>query len=169
MGAKMTEKRSNRQEIAQQEGVGVRQTNTTTPPQGGGYLEIYTFSELPIRPSEKNRAAQPPEKDPRLNQLREIGLNHIWQEVAAAIGYDNFIKMWEILDSHEEIRRPDGGILTTLRSFRAQKRYQRDRFGVLIKKAFGNCVSVKRLSEQMGEKVGSSHISRAADRIKINK
>ena len=163
------EKRSNKQETARLEGVGVRQTKTATHPQGGGYLEIYTFSELPIRPSEKNCVASPPKKDPRLNQLREIGLNHIWQEVAAAIGYDNFIKMWEILDSHEEIRRPDGGILTTLRSFRAQKRYQRDRFGVLIKKSFGNYVSVKRLSEQMGEKVGSSHISRAADRIKIDK
>ena len=163
------EKRSDKQETARLEGVGVRQTKTATPAGGGGYLEIYTFSELDIRGSEKNRAASPPEKDPRLNQLREIGLNHIWQEVAAAIGYDNFIKMWEILDSHEEIRRPDGGILTTLRAFRAQKRYQRDRFGVLIKKSYGNCVSVRRLSEQMGEKVGSSHISRAADRINISK
>ena len=163
------EKRSQKQETARRERVGERQASTHTPPQGGGYLEIYTFSELPIRSSEKNRAASPPEKDPRLNQLREIGLNHIWQEVATAIGYDNFIKMWGILDSHEEIRRPDGGILTTLRAFRAQKRYQRDRFGVLIKNSFGNCVSVKRLSEQLGEKVGSSHISRAADRIKINK
>ena len=163
------EKRSSKAETARLEGVGVRQTDNSPAAGGGGYLEIYTFSELPIRPSEKNRAASPPEKDPRLNQLREIGLNHIWQEVASAIGYDNFIKMWEILDSHEEIRRPDGGILTTLRAFRAQKRYQRDRFGVLVKKSFGNCVSVKRLSEQMGEKVGSSHISRVADRIKLNK
>ena len=87
----MTEKRSGTAGNAHAQGVGARQTNPSASAAGGGYLEIYTFSEFGFRPSEKNRAAAP-EKDPRLQQLREIGLNHIWQEVAGAIGYDNFIK-----------------------------------------------------------------------------
>ena len=119
-----------------------------------------------MRPSEKNRAGAP-EIEPRRQQLREIGLSHIWQEVAGAIGYDNFIKMWQILDGHDEIRRPDGAILTALRAYRAQKRYQRDRFGVLIKRKFGNAAAVERVERQMCEKVGSSHISRVAQRVKI--
>lgn len=162
----MTEKRSGTAGNAHAQGVGARQTNPSASAAGGGYLEIYTFSEFGFRPSEKNRAA-PPEKDPRLQQLREIGLNHIWQEVAGAIGYDNFIKMWQILDGHDEIRRPDGAILTALRAYRAQKRYQRDRFGVLIKRKFGNAAAVERVERQMCEKVGSSHISRVAQRVKI--
>ena len=162
----MTEKRSGTAENAHAQGVGARQTNPSASAAGGGYLEIYTFSEFGFRPSEKNRAAAP-EKDPRLQQLREIGLNHIWQEVAGAIGYDNFIKMWQILDGHDEIRRPDGAILTALRAYRAQKRYQRDRFGVLIKRKFGNAAAVERVERQMCEKVGSSHISRVAQRVKI--
>ena len=162
----MSEKRSQTQGNALTKGVGARHPTPPAPRQGGGYLEIYTFSEFGFRPSEKNRAAAP-EKDPRLQQLREIGLNHIWQEVAGAIGYDNFIKMWQILDGHDEIRRPDGAILTALRAYRAQKRYQRDRFGVLIKRKFGNAAAVERVERQMCEKVGSSHISRVAQRVKI--
>ena len=163
----MTEKRSGTAGNAHAQGVGARQTNPSASAAGGGYLEIYTFSEFGFRRSEKNHAAAPPEKDPRLQQLHEIGLNHIWQEIAGAIGYDNFIKMWEILDSHDEIRRPDGGILTTLRAYRARKRYQRDRFGVLIKRKLGHAAAVERVEQQMCEKVGSSHISRAAQRVKI--
>ena len=90
----MTEKRSGTAGNAHAQGVGARQTNPSASAAGGGYLEIYTFSEFGFRRSEKNHAAAPPEKDPRLQQLHEIGLNHIWQEIAGAIGYDNFIKMW---------------------------------------------------------------------------
>ena len=46
------EKRSSKAETARLEGVGVRQTDNSPAAGGGGYLEIYTFSELPIRPSD---------------------------------------------------------------------------------------------------------------------
>ena len=98
-GHEMSEKRSQTQGNALMKGVGARHPTPPAPRQGGGYLEIYTSSEFGFRPSEKNHAAAP-EKDPRLQQLREIGLNHIWQEVAGAIGYDNFIKMWQILEKN---------------------------------------------------------------------
>lgn len=170
------EKRSMNAEIAQRkngvadynQGVGARQPSPASPAQGGGYPEIYTFSESALRPSE-NCAAGTPEKDPRLQQLREIGLNHIWQKVAAEIGYDNFLRMWQILDSYEEIKRPDGGILVTLRAYRSQQRYQRDRFGVLVKKQYGPSEAVRRVAEQMCEKVGGSHISRVQERFKIDR
>lgn len=162
------EKRSQTAENAHANKVGARQPSPAAPAPGGGYPEIYTFSEPALRPSE-NRAVTAPEKDPRLQQLREIGLNHIWQKVAAEIGYDNFLRMWQILDSYEEIKRPDGGILVTLRAYRSQQRYQRDRFGVLVKKQYGPSEAVRRVAEQMCEKVGGSHISRVQERFKIER
>lgn len=162
------EKRSQAAENAHTNRVGVRQPPSASPAPGGWYPEIYTFSEPALRPSE-NRAAAAPEKDPRLQQLREIGLNHIWQKVAAEIGYDNFIKMWQILGSYDEIKRPDGGILITLRAYRSQERYQRDRFGILVKQKYGGRQAARRIESQLCEKVGTSHISRVENRIKIAK
>lgn len=36
--------------------------------------------------------------DPRLNEMREMGLQSVWIEVAEAIGVDAFLKMWWELD-----------------------------------------------------------------------
>lgn len=173
------EKRSQTAEIArtdsQCQGVGARQPSLFPPPQGGGYLKIYTFSETALRPSENVRRRFPScpkisaeQNDPRLQQLREIGLNHIWLRVAKEIGYDNFVKMWRILDEYDEIKKEHGAISTNIRAYRAQQRYQRDRFFILAKHHSGKVKSARQKTQkQMCETVGISHISRVEKRITI--
>ena len=69
-----------------QQGVGGRQGGSAPLQGGGGYQDIYT--DLKPEPSD----------DPRIRELKQIGMNPRWIEVAEAIGYEGFIKMWRILD-----------------------------------------------------------------------
>ncbi|MGY8624137.1 hypothetical protein [Chromobacterium violaceum] len=124
------EKRSQTKGIAQADsvasktiyGVGGRQGLTAGLGRGGGYLDAYPVSELPDE-AQKNRA-----RDPRLDELRAMGMHHCWQKVAAEIGMDAFLAMWRILDAEEQWRHPKGGLELTLRRYRSYEQHQRDNY-----------------------------------------
>lgn len=160
------EKRSQTTGIAQDDsvadrtvyGVGGRQGLTAGLGRGGGYLDAYPVSELPDE-AKKNRA-----RDPRLDELRAMGMHHCWQKVAAEIGMDAFLAMWRILDSEEQWRHPKGGLELTLRRYRSYEHHQRDAYikqlaniglsALDVRKrltdALGVSLEVKRIKEVIG-------------------
>jgi len=54
-----------------------------------GYLDIYKELESPIQ---KNRA-----RDPRIVQLKKIGMDWRWITIAEQIGFESFIKTWSLI------------------------------------------------------------------------
>lgn len=134
--------------------VGGRQTCSTLSPTEGGYLQTYRFSEL-----KKPNLSQ--KKDPRLLFLREIGLNATLQKIAAAIGVDNFLKMWDILDRDESTHSDSGAINLHIRGFNSWLRFERTR---LIKSLAADGMPVKEIAkvvaDQFGERLHHSYISR---------
>ncbi|OQS32484.1 hypothetical protein [Chromobacterium haemolyticum] len=99
---------------------GGRQGETQPATGGGGYLNVYTPYELP----DGKKIA----RDPRLDDLRAMGMHHTWQRVAAEIGMDAFLAMWRILDAEEQFQHPKGGLELTLRRYRSFLMFQRNRF-----------------------------------------
>ncbi|UGA37565.1 hypothetical protein JOS77_26940 [Chromobacterium haemolyticum] len=71
----------------------------------------------------KNRA-----RDPRLDDLRRMGMHHSWQRVAEEIGMDAFLAMWRILDAEEQWHHSAGGMEVRLRRYRSYEQYQRDAY-----------------------------------------
>jgi hypothetical protein len=67
------------------QGVGGRQQDAPPPARGGGYPDICTAERSPVG-------------DPRLAELRAVGLAPHWLRVAEEIGVDNFLVTWLVLD-----------------------------------------------------------------------
>lgn len=152
---KPTEKRSNSHRITQAIRVGARQDSPPPPTQGGGYLDTYKFCEL----KKTDCAAQ--KIDPRLKDLHQIGLNSTLLKVAAAIGVDNFLKMWEILDNDEHLRMDWGGIMVKIRAFKSYRRYLRNRHIIMLHKnnnGAGMTKIAKKATENLGERIHPSQI-----------
>ena len=152
---KPTEKRSHSHGTARSLGVGARQDTSQPPAQGGGYLDTYRFCEL----EKSDYAAE--KIDPRLKDLHQIGLNPTLLKVAAAIGVDNFLKMWEILDNDEHLRTDWGGIMVKIRAFKSYRRYLRNRHIVMLHKnndGVGMTKIAKKATENLGERIHPSQI-----------
>lgn len=58
---------------------------------GGGYLDICNGASTPLG------APLAPAPDPRLAELRRAGLPQPWPRVAASLGYDTFMEVWQAL------------------------------------------------------------------------
>lgn len=67
--------------------VGARHKKHHPPQERGGYPGVCTGSEKSS-------------SDPRLNELRDIGLAYHWLRVAETIGVDAFLDMWRVLDEN---------------------------------------------------------------------
>ena len=134
--------------------VGGRQQENIIFSQGGGYLEKYRFVEFQKTDLTKKT-------DPRLLHLRRIGLNATLQQIAKAIGFDNFLKMWVILDQDRSSKTDSGAINLHIRSFKAWQRFERAR---LIKALHAEGNSARQISDkvqdQFGERLHHSYISR---------
>ena len=117
----MSEKRTCKHENAQPSdhttGAGVRRSHDHPPRRGGGYLKNYTIFQ-PL--NQKTNFV-----DPRLDELRKMGLSAAWQRVASEIGFDNFLKMWRVLDSESKFQDERYGLLMNLRRYSSYLRYQR--------------------------------------------
>lgn len=82
-------------------------------------------------------------------------------KVAAAIGVDNFLKMWEILDNDEHLRTDWGGIMVKIRAFKSYRRYLRNRHIVMLHKnndEMGVTKIAKKATENLGERIHPSQI-----------
>lgn len=140
------------------EGVGGRQEGRACRCGGGGYQNIYPALNFQPKNGEKKR-------DPRLDELRRIGLPPVWLSVADAIGADAFLEMWRILDAKGKVT--DGGsmIEAKLRPYRSYLRFQRNSYIKALKALGMNPQQIRKaLEKQMSERLSITritHISKA--------
>lgn len=143
-------------------GVGGRQSQPPTSPQGGGYLNVYT----PFKP--RLGGLKKIARDPRLDELRQMGLHATWQRVAEEIGVDAFLAMWRIVDQEEQWHHVKGTLVIPLRHYASYTKFQRNRF---INDLFDSGLSMEQIRRRLltayGETVDSSHITRIVKKHRI--
>jgi len=93
-----------------------------------------------------------------------MGLPGVWIDVAHAIGYENFMAMWRILDRSMAMRSESESMIEVqLRRLASYHRFQRNRFiEALAAAGLGDRQIQQALNAQLGEKLSLSHISRLA-------
>lgn len=91
-----------------------------------------------------------------------MGLPGFWLSLAHAIGYDNFMIMWRLLDSEQSMHSDSGSMIEVqLRRYSSFRRYQRNRFvESLVDMGLTDTVIKERLRVDLGEELSISHIGR---------
>ena len=87
-------------------------------PQGGGYQDVCKESGALLPRAGAGAAA-----DPRLDELRLIGLPQPWPRVARLLGYDTFMLVWQALATVEDAGTRDRVVLPKLATY---LRFQRN-------------------------------------------
>lgn len=136
--------------------MGARQAGSAGWARGGGYLENCGAGEF-----------QPP--DPRMDELRRIGLPRAWLMVAERIGFDAWLDVWRMLsdaDFHAEIRMDTGGTrMPRLRSFASYLRFQRNRYIESLSERGLDAEEIQRaVARNLGESLSPDQISRLMKR-----
>lgn len=140
------------------EGVGGRQGNSPIPSQGGGYPNICNF--LNFQPADDQKKI-----DPRLTELKKIGLRQGWIRVAEEIGFDAFLRVWRILDADPESYSSRGRLEIPLREYSTYLRFQRNRYIETLSDMGLDATNIReRLKDQLREKMSLRHISRIQKR-----
>lgn len=145
---------SKSESISIEKGVGARQCELFAFPEGGGYLNECTSSEL--------------QEGAKIREFSDMGLPAFWVRLAEAIGYDNFLIFWRMADTaaeFDEIRRSENEsmIELQLRRYSSYKRYQRNRYiESLAANGLPNAVIQQTIKRELGENLDRSHIRRLA-------
>lgn len=130
-------------------GVGGRHSRRPHGPGGGGDLGTCNFSKFPPEPG-----------DPRLDDLRAIGLQPCWRRIAALIGCDLWDKVWRLLDE-DATRGNDGAMYIPLRSYRSYLRYQRNQ---LVRTLYAGGMRINDVQDEVhkavGERLSRKHLYR---------
>jgi len=150
--------------LGRHQGVGGRQQGEGAPGTGGGYQDIYNQSNAPLGALKKSRGG--PEIDPRISELREMGLSHRWIEVAEAIGVEAFLRMWSILD-RDNLRSPSERecIRVWIPQMRRYFRYQRNKLIQSLTCDQVPKIEIQRIIKaELGEHISIRHIDRIASR-----
>jgi len=102
-----------------------------------------------------------------------MGLPAIWIRVAEAIGYDNFLQMWRILDTAAELREirrseNESMIEVQLRRYSSFQRYQRNRWVEdLARHGLPSAAIQRAVKLRLGEQLDRSHIRKLAKRGRV--
>lgn len=135
-------------------GVGARQAQEDAPGGGGGYLDECTTPE--------------DWEGVKLRELAEMGLPRLWLDIAKAIGYDQFLTLWQMLDAAEEFRSDSGSMIEVeLRRYRSFLRYQRNRFIEALAPFTDDLEIQARVGSELGENLSLDHINRLARRRRM--
>lgn len=111
---------------------------------GGGYLDICTTDRLRVR-------------DPRLAELREIGLGRHWLRVAAQIGVDAFLATWQILSQDDSVQDDCGRV--HIPSITTYMRYQRNQVIATLAADGSTAGEIRRaLKSRLGYDLTEGHI-----------
>jgi hypothetical protein len=133
--------------------VGGRQACLRLAPGGGGYPDICMPTDAAL--SAPARAA-----DPRLAELRRVGLPRIWITVAQAIGFDAFVAMWRVLMQGGHV---DDRCRVVVPNYSRYLRFQRNQLiKQLIAEGFGVAEIRDIVYQTTGETISESHIRRSA-------
>jgi len=133
-------------------GVGGRQGKSPPPVEGGGYQNVCAVLNFGKNAAQKKR-------DPRLDELRQMGLQRVWLDGAEAIGVDNLLKLWRIIDSDSASIGDNGRLIPPICRYSTFLRYQRNRY---IETLDGLGLSPseirEKLSNQLCEEISLGHI-----------
>lgn len=141
------------------EGVGGRQRDLFASGGGGGYLDECSSSKVL--------------EGAKIRELFDMGLPAIWIRVAEAIGYDNFLQMWRILDTAAELREirrseNESMIEVQLRRYSSFQRYQRNRWVEdLARHGLPSAAIQRAVKLRLGEQLDRSHIRKLAKRGRV--
>lgn len=152
------------------QGVGGRQAIPRPAGGGGGYLNECNGSELSPRAPEKfaeirvSGAGGPDQirEALGLTELDAMGLSSIMLLVAAEIGFDNFMAMWQILDRAPEVLSDsESAIHVRLPRLQAYRRYQRNRFVEALAAMGMTQPEIRaRVKAELGEELSERHMRR---------
>ena len=131
-------------------GVGARHKETKIPEGVVGYLDNCTSSDF----LEKLFL-----HDPRISELREMGLSRHWVDIAEAIGFDSFIVVWQKLSDHDDSRSNNCSVYVP--KFAGWLKYQRNRVIISLRSSGACYLDIQHaLKKDLGETVSVAHIKR---------
>ncbi|PHS71957.1 MAG: hypothetical protein COB22_05940 [Cycloclasticus sp.] len=131
-------------------GVGGRHKETKTPVGVAGYLDNCTNSGY-LKKSFFD--------DPRISELREMGLSRHWVDIAESIGFDSFIVVWQKLSDHDDTRSSKCSIYVP--RFAGWIKYQRNRVIISLRSSGFSYSDIQdQIKVDLGERVSVSHIKR---------
>lgn len=137
-------------------GVGARQVDPHTTVGGGGYLSTCTILEF---------RASAHASDPRIDELRAMGMRKIWLDVAEIVGFDAFLAMWRRFEAEPGAITDDGRLELRLRSYRSYLRFQRNRFIASLHDAgLDDRAIQEKVKVSLRESLSLSHISTVANK-----
>ncbi len=143
-------------------GVGGRQEPRRIPSGGGGYLDVCTKTERAIY--EKMLT------DNRIDELKAHGLSDIWIEVAEALGYDQFIYIWQILDKKNVTKGHHDNARIRIPIFAQFLKFQRNKYIVYLSKKGETPEKIKIiLRKNLCEDLTIRHIIRLLEKGNIEK
>ena len=152
------------------QGVGGRHAPPLPSRRGGGYLDECKRSELSPKASKKfagipvSGAGTPEQirEAQLLSELDAMGLSSVMLQVAAQIGFDNFMAMWQILDgAPEALTDSESAIHLRLPRLQAYRRYQRNRFVEALAAAGWTQPEIrKKVKAELGEDLSQRHTRR---------
>lgn len=123
------------------------------PGHGGGYPDFCNISGGDL--------GAPPARDPRLAELRRMGLSRTWLAVAASVGFDIFMIIWRSLAADDAL---DGRNRVVVPRLATYYRYQRNQ---LIRTLSADGMEPgdirTMLLRETGESLSISHIRRQID------
>lgn len=147
-------------------GVGARQAEGAPQGGGGGYLKTCTppdFSTSGASGAEKKRA------DPRLDELRAIGLPSVWMRIAERVGFDAWMDIWRMVSEEDAVRHDGGARLPKLRDYSAYLRYQRNLYiRALSAQGYTPKMVQDALRKNFREWLDISNIQKIARRVRIS-
>ena len=142
-------------DLAHGEGVGARQGHGQPTAGGGGYLG----------------ECIPPQlwEDAKFRELADMGLPQVWLDVAREIGYDNFMRMWRMLDAAVALRSESESMIEVhLRRYTSFQRFQRNRFIETLAAMGLSWGEIRaRVKRDIGEELSKSHITRLSKRARL--
>lgn len=139
------------------QGVGARQEETSTHQEGGEYPDICTDHKSPMREGCSG-------VDPRIREIEQMGVSRIWLDVAKAIGVDEFLKMWEILDTRGATGPRERFYIPR---FSTYLRFQRNRYIESLAADGVPVASIRRkVNIELCEQLSHRHVSRLAAKLK---
>ncbi len=142
---------------ADRQGVGARQASSPPRARGGGYQGSRNVSKIDGTPFD--------DQDPRLAELRSMGLAAVHMRAAELLGFDLFDKLWRIYDSEPSCRTDSGDLRIRMRPYSSWLRFQRNRFMEALADEGLSAVEIQaRIELELREKLSERHISRIVNK-----
>lgn len=133
---------------------GGRQTDPPPPRQGGGYQDSCNTPARAVGASA--RAA----RDPRIEELRRVGIGRVWIRVAEAVGFEDFLRVWHVLASDTSVQDERSRVLVP-----SPTRYQLYQRNQLIKTLAGAGAELEAICERVRRELGETLTPKRVKRL----